>query len=449
MDQSLQAISTIELNRRIAWLLTLRWMAVIGVFVVITVVVLILKIPLPLGALYLGSVLLLTQNFFYSLYNRRLKALRDEREWFKKTNRFANLQITSDLVMLAYFIHFSGGIENPFIYYFIFHMVIASILLSRRVAFIQATLAVLFLGVVVFGEFFQIIPHYHLAGFIPEEFSFLTPSYIFVVFFVFITTLYITVYMATSIVGRLREGEGQLAVANRRLEEQDRLKSAYVLRVSHDIKSSLASIQICLKVVLDNLAGVILGKPREMVARAEQRSRHILDYVKDLLDLSRMRAAEKIEREKISLLERVNAVINQVKSKAAKKGIKMVVDIPTDIRVLANSAAVEELVANLVINAVKYTPQGGKIEIKSQGFQDPNFVHFSVSDTGIGISEDDLPHIFEDFFRAENAQTIERDGTGLGLSIAKQIVESHGGKIWVESQVTKGSVFHLILPRAE
>jgi len=447
MDETLLIISANELRSRVDWLITLRWFAVAGVFCVITVAGFLFKIHLPLGFLYAGNLLLLAENSAFSVYNWNLKGLSEKSEWFKKAYRLANFQIASDLIMLAYFIHFSGGIENPFIFFFIFHMVIASILLSRRVAFIQATMAVLFLGSVVYGEYFNIIPHYHLEGFIPGGTCLLTMKYIPGVLFIFVTTLFTTVYMATSIVKRIREGERELASANKALEEQDRLKSQYVLRVSHDIKSSLATIQICLRVVLDNLAGVISEKPKEMISRAEQRSKNLLEFVKDLLDLSRMRAARILEKEEITLQDKVDKAVSQVKSKIAKKRQKLTVEIPPGTRLIGNGAALEELLANLVQNAVKYTPEGGKITIRSREASYPNSIHISVEDTGIGIPQEDLPHIFEDFFRAANAPTMEKDGTGLGLAIAKQIVESHGGKIWAESRLGEGSEFHFILPR--
>lgn len=448
MTELILTISSRELRTRIDWFLKLRWMAVGGAFFVITAAGFYFKINLPLGKLYSCTAILLLYNVLFYFYNRYLKIQASQDGWYQKAYRFANIQIISDLLILTCYIHFSGGIENPFIFYFLFHMVIASILLSRRVAYLHSAATVFLLGVVVFGEYAGLLPHYHLAGFLPEGACLVNFPTTAGIFFVFVTTLFFTVYMATSIVGRLRAGERELALANKMLEAQDQLKSQYVLRVSHDIKASLSTIQLCLNVVLGNFVGKVAEKQREVIARAEQRCTSLLEFVRDLLDLSRMRTTQKPAVHKTNLHNQVIKTVDHIKPKAAEKNIKIEVEIPADLHVLANEGALEELLTNLVYNAVKYTPSDGKITVKSQAFLDPKMVLLVVTDTGIGISKEDLPNIFTDFFRAHNAKELEKDGTGLGLSIAKRIVELHGGKIWVDSRLGKGSTFSFTLPLA-
>ncbi|MFQ5866915.1 MAG: sensor histidine kinase [bacterium] len=445
MNELKQIASERELRQRIKWLIDLRWFAAIGVFIVITVTTYILRVKLPLFPLYLGNVALVFYNILFFFYKQRLESQKDRNEWFKKANRFANLQISLDLIMLTYLIHFSGGAENPFIFYFIFHMVIASILLSNRAAYLQATLAIVLFGGVILGECLRILPHYHLGGFIHEELC-LHPRYLLGVFSVFVSTLYLTIYMATCIVNRLRKGERELAVVNEKLAEQDRLKSQYVQTVSHELQASLSTIQSCLKVVLSDLTGSISEKSREMVARAEQRSRQVLHFVKDLLDLSKIRATKELEKKLISFSEIVKKVIEQLKGRAEEKGLTLSLENSTTSSLIsANPDALEQLLVNLIVNAIKYTPWGGNVGI--QTIEQPDCFQTVVSDTGIGIPQEDLSHIFEDFYRAKNAEQMEKDGTGLGLSIVKQIIEAHKGEIWVESQVGKGSRFIFTLPK--
>ena len=215
---------------------------------------LILRMVLPYKYLYLGGIILFLYNLLFYLYNRKIRVLINTESWQRKANRFANIQISIDLMMLVYLLHFSGGLENPFVFYFVFHMVIASILLSNREAYLQATLAAVLFGAEILGSHLNILPHYHLQGFISEEHIF-SRTFLFGTYGILVTTLYLTVYMATSIVNKLRFREAELAVANQQLSEQDRLKSQYVLMVSHDLQSSLATIQNCLKVVLAGLTG--------------------------------------------------------------------------------------------------------------------------------------------------------------------------------------------------
>ena len=252
--------------------------------------------------------------------------------------------------------------------------------------------------------------------------------------------------MTTSIVDRLREGENELVVANKMLNEQDKLKSQYVLTVSHDLKGSLSSIQSCLKVVLSNLTGEISEKAREMIARAEQRTRSILYFVKDLLDLSRIRAEKPFEKKKTPLKPLVLKVIDQLKHRANAKKLTLKIEHFPNRNVKADPETLEHVFLNLIQNAIRYTPQSGEVCVRCHELNENGFFQVSVSDTGIGISQEDLPHIFEDFYRAENAAIMEKSGTGLGLAIVKNIVEANGGDIRVESQIGKGSQFFVTLP---
>lgn len=437
-----------KLKGQLDWFIRLRWIAVLGVFAVLLLSRYIFEIRLPYGALYAGGAILLLYNIAFFFYNQKLRLQFITENWWKKANCFANTQISADLIMLVCFIHFAGGIENPFIFYFIFHMVIASILLSNTAAWLQTTLAVVLFGMVITGEHFQIIiPHYHLEGFIQEEYIF-NRAYVFSTFAVFATTLYITVYMATRIVNRLRAREKEVTVANTRLEEQDRLKSQYVQRVSHDIQSSLATIQNCLKIILDGYTDAVSEKALEMISRAEKKTTHLLCFVKDLLNLSRIKATKDLEKSMISLKETVKRVVEQLSSEAQAKNISLQMELPDNLCVVnANSDNVEELLMNLLKNGIKYTAWKGMVSVhlkKVDGKE--GCFHFKVRDTGIGIPAEELPKIFEEFYRSKDAENFVREGTGLGLSIVKEILKAHRAEIWVESCVGKGSSFFLHYP---
>ncbi|MCM8804301.1 MAG: ATP-binding protein [Candidatus Omnitrophica bacterium] len=433
-----------ELRQRLDWFIKLRWLAGIGVLLAILISKFLLKITLPYNFLYIGGITLFLYNFIFYLYQQKLKQKIDSKNWVREANLFANVQISIDLGMLTYLIHFSGGIENPFIFYFVFHMVIASILLSNKAAYLQSTLAVILFGLVIIFEHLKIIPHYHLTGFISEEYIF-NRKYLFGIYTSFISTLYLVVYMATSIVNKLRMREEELALANERLAEQDRLKSRYVLTVSHDIQSSLSTIQNCLKVVLVGLTGELSEKSKEMIARAEQKTLYLLSFVKDLLNLSRIKAVKELEKSKFSLKETIIKVIEDLKQKAEEKKITLELEIPENSCLFyGNKEAIEELLINLIINGIKYTPWGGKVGIKMKKIEEKEgCFHLCVWDTGIGIPKQDLSKIFDEFYRSKNAESMEKEGTGLGLPIVKEILKVHNGEIWVESEIGKGTSFFL------
>lgn len=446
MEQLKQIVLERELKERLRWLVRLRWYAAGCVFGVITFTHFVFGLPIPLLPLYIGNLVLFGYNGLVHWFGGRVEAPENSGVWFPKARRLANFQITFDLLLLTFFLHYSGGVENPFVFYFVFHMVIASILLSRKAAYFQFSVAVVCLGAMIFGEYYGILPHTHLRGFIPASSCFLEMPYLPGMFFVFISTLLLTVYMTTSIVDRLREGESELAVANRKLQEQDRIKSQYVLTVSHDLQVSLSAIQSCLKVVLSNFTGTLSDKAREMVCRAEERSQYLLLFVKDLLDLSKIRAAKEFQKQEVRLSETVSRVLQQLKRPAGEKDIRLDVLKCNGVSVSGNPQLLEHVLLNLIQNAIRYTPQKGRVSVECRCSNGNGTVEVVVTDTGIGIPLEDIPRIFDDFYRAGNAQILEKKGSGLGLSIVRQIVAAHRGEVWVESDIGKGSRFHFTLP---
>jgi len=430
-----------DLIERICWVIKLRWIAVVGVILVILSASRILKFSLPLFPLYIIAIALAGYNliFFLLLTQFRRKGS------FVIINRIANAQISLDLLSLAALIHFSGGIENPFIFYFIFHMIIASILLSCRASFLQATFTALLFCLIVTLEYFGILPHYCLKGFITyNQHDHLI--YISGVSFVFISTLYIAVYMATSISARLRQRERILQETNELLNEKDRIKSEYVLRVSHDIKEHLSAIQGCLEPVAGGITGELNPKQLDLVQRAAGRTGKLMFFVKALLEITRIKLSKELKMDYFLFEGMLSEAIAYIDSKAKDKNISVNSTVePTIDKIRGSKEYIQEAITNLLANSVKYTPRNGRINIKVS--DKGNSILIEITDNGIGIPKDELPRIFEEFYRASNAREVERDGTGLGLSIAKQIVERHNGKIRVDSEEGKGSIFSIQLPK--
>ena len=432
---------TKDLIERNYWLIRLRWIAVAGVNVAILFISQILKFSLPTFFLYAISAFLVIYNLIFFV----LLSLVKGQESFPVINRIANAQITLDLLSLAGLIHFSGGVENPFIFYFIFHMIIAGILLSRRASFLQATFAVLLFCAMAVSEYFGIFAHHGLGKFIGLD-RYNNPVYVSGVSFVFISTIYIAVYMATSISQRLREREKILADTSTLLKKQDLLKSEYVLRVSHDIKEHLAAIQGCLEPVAGGITGELNPKQSDLVQRAVQRTAKLMFFVKALLEITRIKLIKELNLDYFHFQNLLSEAIAYISSKAKDKNITVNSTVEPGIdRICGAQEYIQETIVNILANAVKYTPCNGKIDIcvNDKG----NTILIQIKDTGIGIPADELPKIFEEFFRASNAKEVEKDGTGLGLSIAKQVIERHKGKIWVESEKGKGSTFNIELPK--
>ncbi len=361
--------------------------------------------------------------------------------------KIINVQISADLLLLTILLHFSGGIENPFAFYFIFHMIIASILLSVWDSYLQATFAVLVFFLLILLEYLQLIPHYCLRGFAPTCLH-RNKVYILGTYFVFTTALYLAVYMASYISVRLKRTERAYIEANTLLQKKDRIKDEYVLRVTHDIKAHLATIQSCLGMIVNKLVGPVDDGPAEFIERAHIRTIKLKNFVNTLLKLTQMRLGNKLEMDVFSLRETVNNVVAAVSEKAEDKSISLNWNLaPSVDEIFGNQFSIEEVITNILFNAIKYTEEKGSVTLNLKDGND--CVVIEITDTGIGIPTDELENVFDEFFRASNARKVQKDGTGLGLSIAKYIIERHGGKIWIDSIENIGTKFWITLPKGQ
>jgi signal transduction histidine kinase len=246
-------------------------------------------------------------------------------------------------------------------------------------------------------------------------------------------------------------GEGAIAVENARtyqaLEMADRAKSDFVQMVTHELRSPLSAVQSMLRILEQGYVGTITPKQQDLVQRSQRRISFLLALVKDLLELAAGKVEQlKGEKQEVVLNETITKVTELVRTSAVEKGLEFEVEIAEEpLTLVGVEDGLERVFMNLVSNAVKYTPAGGSVAVKAWSENDQ--IKVEVSDTGIGIPEEALPRIFEEFYRAKNAKAMEMEGTGLGLAIAKDVVEQHGGQISVESAEGKGSTFYVTLPK--
>jgi PAS domain S-box-containing protein len=229
------------------------------------------------------------------------------------------------------------------------------------------------------------------------------------------------------------------------LKELDRLKSDFIHTVSHDLRSPLTSILGYTELV--ERAGPLNPNQQEFLHRLQSSTQHITALINDLLDLGRLEAGFDTRREFVQLQNILEYSLVMFEVQVKKKNITLITDIASDLKALrANPIRIRQMLDNLIGNAIKYTlPEGTvRVSISMQGDQ----IVLKVEDTGPGIPPEEQGLVFEKFYRATN--TIDGvEGSGLGLAIVKSIVDSHQGRIWVESTIGKGSVFIVLLPVQE
>jgi signal transduction histidine kinase len=236
----------------------------------------------------------------------------------------------------------------------------------------------------------------------------------------------------------LRNKAQALTEANAQLQEKDRIRDEYVSRVTHDIKGHLAAIRSCLSVVADKSAGKFSEKQADFLGRAINRTNQLTNFLKELLDLTQTRLSGRMEMEAFYLPDTIDKAIETVSRRVQDKSISLTCNVARSVeQVLGNEFSINEVLTNLLFNAIKYTPQGKSVHLEASTCDE--YIQVDVVDTGIGIPADEIGNVFDEFFRASNAKKSEKDGTGLGLSLVKQIVERHGGTISVQSEEGKGS----------
>jgi two-component system phosphate regulon sensor histidine kinase PhoR len=226
------------------------------------------------------------------------------------------------------------------------------------------------------------------------------------------------------------------------LKELDRIKSEFLSIVSHDVRTPLTTIRGYVSLL--PRVGPLNPRQQEFVEKVERAMRTIVELLNNLLDLSRLESGHALSMERCSPAQILHEAIQIIRPQAEEKGQALVLEIPPDLPTLyGDPRRLEQVFLNLLSNAVKYTPPGGRITVRAM--ERDGHLMVQVSDTGVGIPPADLPHIFSKFYRVRReGETTE--GTGLGLAIVKSIVERHGGRVWAESEVGKGSTFTVLLP---
>ena len=246
----------------------------------------------------------------------------------------------------------------------------------------------------------------------------------------------------------LRRKNFELEQQNLSIQEANRLKTEFLSMVTHELRTPLTSIRGYVHLLLEGEAGALSEEQRELLGIVRNNAERLLVLIDELLDLSRIEAGRiELDRETLDLTPLIRGVAGSLRPLVDAKGQQLTVDVAEPLpAVRADADRVTQILTNLVSNAHKYTPAGGRISVAARG--EDGRVRVDVRDTGIGLSPDEQAQLFTKFFRARNAATRQVGGTGLGLAITRSLVETHGGEIAVESAPGEGSTFSFTLPSA-
>jgi signal transduction histidine kinase len=249
----------------------------------------------------------------------------------------------------------------------------------------------------------------------------------------------------------IQEQQEQLQIANERLREIDRLKSGFLSNVSHELRTPLTAIGGIAENLLDGMAGMLNEKQARYITGIKDSGDRLARLIDDLLDLSAIEANRiRLTPSSFPLDNLVYEVAEMLKSVAETKSVAL--EVPArngHLMACADSDKITQVLTNLLINAVKFTPSGGKVALTLEPSIESNWLQVNVTDSGPGIPAAEAEKIFDEFYQISQPDRKKTEGVGLGLAICKRLVEMHGGAIWVDSTQGRGSSFHFTVPAAQ
>lgn len=238
----------------------------------------------------------------------------------------------------------------------------------------------------------------------------------------------------------------ELNITNKQLQEATEAKSRFLANMSHELRTPLNSIIGFSEILLEKTFGELNEKQTKYINNIYTSGKHLLTLINDILDLSKVEAGKiELHIEEISLKEILSECETLVKTLASKKNLLLEFKIEDISTIKTDPTRFKQIMYNLLSNAIKFTPEGGRVNVDAKPID--KMVQISVTDTGIGIDKENYQKVFEEFEQIDSAYSRQYAGTGLGLPLTKKLIELHGGKIWLESELEKGSTFTFTIPQ--
>ncbi len=419
--------------------MALRWIACSGVVLVLIISNFLLSLQLEYKFLSITTAVLILLNFLYSYYFYQYKKQYLQR---REIHQFFQIQIIGDYILLILLVYFSGFMDNPLIFFFVFHIIITSFLFTSRIVILYTTSLVIIIAGISFLQYLQILPVHPLF----TNYRDMVGIIRFIHTAGFSGLLIITAYLTTSIINKIDARGKQFEVELNKYKSLDKIKSNFILQVTHEIRGPLAAISGFHEMILRGITGKIEDRTREIITKADRRTDNLLIIIGEMIDFAYMKSSDDstFTTKELYVRKIISENISNVTTKAEQEEVHLSVACPRHLRIKTNRDLINIILGNLLFNAIKYTEEGGNVSLIAS--EKGHEIHFVVEDTGIGICEDEIEKVFDEFYRSRRARVLEKDGTGLGLSIVKKAVNALQGRIIVYSKEGKGSSFHVFLP---
>ncbi|MBN1447075.1 MAG: HAMP domain-containing histidine kinase [Bacteroidetes bacterium] len=437
------------LKRRNLWIIKLRYVAIVLLLCLIPLGMVIDSLRINAFSIGAVSFSILLYNLAFHYAHQRLP------EGYAAFNglHFALLQMIMDFTSLIVTLYLTGGVESPFFYFFIFHVIIGSLILPRNVVtlLISLTMVIITTGAVL--ELQGVIPHISIESYLGTP-LYLNTTYVFSKITILMIILTISNYLANSISKELYLRERSLTIAYKKLEEAETAKSRYVMSVVHDLKTPIAAATTYLNMILDGSLGRVPDALERPLERSRIRLNNAISIVNDILQLTQLKLAEKPEISRVNLTELIDEIYQEMRILFVAKKIRFStwINSEEDVFVEAERKLLKLGLSNLISNTHKYTEKGGRVEIHITNEEE--HIVIEIADSGIGIPAEEQQKIFQDFYRSSISKRKGIEGTGLGMSVVLHIIRQFNGRIRVESPSRlsddaehPGTAFFITLPR--
>lgn len=419
------------IRRRNLWFIKMRYTVVVMLSIFLFITTFIFKINYSETQLIAGLIIIASILTYNVILHRLRKYVRFD------VNRFNPLylslfQIILDLIALLLLVHYTGGIESPLYMNFVFLVIIGSLILPGTLVYTMAAVFVLAFAALTALEHYQAIPHHSIDGLL--SFSlYNNPNYVGAFLFTFAFITFVSVYLANGMARQLYKREKDLVDSMKKINTAEKEKQKYIMGIVHELKTPIVAVASYIDIILQKFLGPIDETIEEKLLRAKNRTDEGIQMINDVLNVSKLTLYDQFDEEEIDISEIVSGVVKRRKVSADAHLIKLnlfdVRDKKENIR--GDKFLLDIAFSNLIGNSIKYGIDGGHVEVTIKS--STNNITIEVCDDGVGIPENELPKIFNDFYRATNVKKIVSEGSGLGLSVVKRIVERHGGTIKAKS----------------
>ncbi len=347
-------------------------------------------------------------------------------------------QMVVDLFLLTLIIYFTGGVESPFLPFYIFHMIIGSLLLPSFWVYFSAFFVSGAVTLLAVGEYYGYVTHHCLYGLCNAE-LYNHYSFVSITLITFYLTLFFAGFIANKIARQLYLQEENLIQALKELKVSDEKKQKYVMGVMHEIKSPITASQSIVDLIIGGYLGETPEKIKEKLERIKIRNSEAIEMINDILRISRIHLLDESELEEINPVALLEEEKNKIIDIAKAKNIDIKINNPCgNFRAVKGDEKVIRLaLSNIFSNAVKYTPQSGQIEAIVNFYKE--YLEIKICDNGKGIPKEELEKVFVPFYRLMRDKG-SAEGSGLGLALVKEIVNQHNGEILLKSPSEIGNM---------